>query len=188
MEMFPTFVPLFATLMGIVTVLLVPEARGRGFFEFLMVLILPSLLAESKVIDFRYFIATSKCVTSYEIFTVTIAVIAGYFYLRYAALGNLERRNFLSKGEMKTNVSVISQWTNLISGIIITGAAGTVIFLAIVTPVVAEAFQPIFKDQPLYMFAFAGCIGIVVVIILVAFQIQTRYAKETSGKDADEKT
>ncbi len=172
-ELFPTFVSFFAILMGITTVLLVPTARGRGFFEFLLVLILPAVLAESRLGGFPYFIVTSQSITYYEVFLVTIAIVGGYFYLRYATLGNLARRDFLSRGERKGEANAVNRWTNLVSGIIIVGAIGAATFLAIFAPAVAGVFQPLSKDQTFYAFALMGCIGIVVVGAIFAFQILT---------------
>jgi hypothetical protein len=181
MEIFPTFVSVFAILMGMTTIVLAPEAKGRGFFEFLMALILPSLLTESRALNFSHFITTSGGITYYEILAVTVAVVAGYFYLRHAALRNLTRRDFLSKGEIRENANVVDQWTDLISGMVIAGAAGIVVFLAIVTPIVADTLQYLFKAQPLFMFALAVCLGIIVVAVLLAFQIQARYMREPSS-------
>ena len=159
--------------MGTTTVLLVPTARGRGFFEFLLVLILPAVLAESRLGGFPDFIVTSQSITYYEVFLVTIAIVGGYFYLRYATLGNLARRDFLSRGERKGEANAVNRWTNLVSGIIIVGAIGAATFLAIFAPAVAGVFQPLSKDQTFYAFALMGCIGIVVVGAIFAFQILT---------------
>ncbi|UCF58457.1 MAG: hypothetical protein JSV15_05115, partial [Candidatus Bathyarchaeota archaeon] len=46
-ELFPSVVPFLAALMGFTTILVNPNSRGRGFLEFLVVLILPSVLAVS---------------------------------------------------------------------------------------------------------------------------------------------
>lgn len=170
-EVFPTFVSFFAILMGITTVLLVPDARGQGFFEFLLVLILPAILAESRLGGFPYFIVTSQSLTHYEVFVVTVAIVGGYFYLRYATWGNLARSDLLSKDEREGEANAVNRWTSFISGIIIAGAIGTTAFLAIVAPVIAGVFQPLFKDQTFYAFALMGCIGIVVVTAIFTFQI-----------------
>lgn len=173
-EVFPTFAPFFAILMGITSVLLVPAARGQGFFEFLLVLILPAILAESRIGGFPYFIATSQSITYYEVFVVTVAIVGGYFYLRYATLGNLAHRDFLSKGEGVGEANAVNRWTSFVSGITVVGAIGTAAFLAIVEPVVASVFQPLFKGQAFYAFALMGCIGIVVVVAIFAFQMLTK--------------
>jgi hypothetical protein len=172
-EVFPPFVSFFAVLMGIATVLVVPAARGRGFFEFLLVLILPAVLAESRLGGFSYFIVTSQSIAFHELFLVTIGVVGGYFYLRYTTLGNLARRSLLSRGERKNEANAVNSWTSFISGIIIFGAIGTATFLAIVAPAIAGVFQPLSNDQALYAFMLMGCLGIVVVGIIFAFQILT---------------
>lgn len=176
-EAFPTFVSFFAILMGITTVLLVPAARGRGFFAFLGVLILPAILAESKVGGFPYFIVTSQSITYFEVFVTTMATVGGYFYLKYTTLGNLARHDFLSKGGKESETNTINQWTSFISGIIIVSTIGTATFLAIIAPVVTNAFQPLLKNQPLYAIALMGCIGIMVVGVIFAFQIWTKKKK-----------
>lgn len=173
-EVFPTFVSFFAILMGITTVVLVPAARGRGFFEFLLVLILPAVLAESRLGGFPYFIVTSQSITYDEVFVITVAIVGGYFYIRYATWGNLAHRDLLSKGEREGEANAVSRWTSFIGGIIIAGAIGTAAFLAIVAPVVAGFFQPLFKDQTFYALALMGCIGIVMVIAIFAFQIPAK--------------
>lgn len=181
MEVSPTIVSVFAILMGVTTILLAPEAKGRGFFEFLIALILPALLTESRALNLSYFITTSESITNYQILAVTLAIVTGYFYLRQSALGNLARRDFLSKGEMKENVSAVDKWTNLTSGIVIAGATGIVVFLAIVAPIAAETLQHLFKAQPLFMFAFAVCLGIIVIAVLLAFQMQARYTQKSTS-------
>lgn len=179
-EVFPTFVSFFAILMGITTVLLVPAARGRGFFEFLLVLILPAVLAESRLGGFPYFIATSQSITYYEVFAVTVAIVGGYFYLRYATWGNLTHRDLLLKGEREGEANAVNRWTSFTSGIIIVGAIGTAAFLAIVAPVIASVFQPLFEDQTFYAFALMGCIGIVVVVTVFAFQMLAKTSQTHS--------
>ncbi len=172
-EVFPLFVSFFATLMGITTVLVVPAARGRGFFEFLLVLILPAVLAESRLGGFPNLIVTSQSIAYYQVFLVTIGIVGGYFYLRYATLGNLARRNLLSRGERKNEANAVNSWTSFTSGIIIVGAIGTAAFLAIIAPAIAGVFQPLSNDQALYAFVLMGCIGIVVIGAIFAFQILT---------------
>ena len=173
-EVFPAFVSFLAILMGITTVLLVPAARGRGFFEFLLVLIFPAVLAESRLGGFPYFIVTSQSITYYEVFVVTVAIVGGYFYLKYATWGNLAHHDLLLKGESEGEANAVDRWTSFISGIIIVGAIGTAAFLAIVAPVVAGVFQPLFKDETFYALALMGCIGIVVVATIFAFQIPAK--------------
>ncbi|MDH5389979.1 MAG: hypothetical protein OEX10_02355 [Candidatus Bathyarchaeota archaeon] len=170
-EAFPTFVSFFAVLMGITTVLLVPAARGRGFFEFLLLLVLPTVLAESRIGGFPYLIATSHSITYYQILIVNVTIVGGYFYLRYATLGNLLYRDFLLKGEGEGEANTVNKWTGFISGIIIVVAVGTAALLAIIAPVVTGVTRLIFKDLTFYAFALMGCIGIVAVGAILTFQI-----------------
>lgn len=177
-EGFPIFVSFFAILMGVTTVLLVPAARGRGFFEFLLVLILPAILAESRLGGFPHFIVSSQSITYYEVFVVTLLVVGGGFYLRFATWGNLVYRDLLSKGEREGEAKAVDWWTSFLSGIVIVGAVGVTVFLAVVAPVVAGVFQPLFKDQGFYALVLMGCIGIVAVVAIFAFQMsaKTKYA------------
>jgi len=168
---FPTFVSFFAVLMGITTVLLVPAAKGRGFFEFLLLLIIPTVLAESRIGGFPYLIATSHSTTYFEIFIVSVTIVGGYFYLRYATLGNLLYRDFLSKGEGEGEANTVDKWTGFISGVIILVAVGIAALLAIIAPVITGVIRLVFGDPNFYAFALMGFIGIVAVGAILTFQI-----------------
>jgi len=88
-ELFPLLVPLLAVLMGVTSVLVVPSSRGKGFFEFLVVLVMPTILAESRIGGTSGLLATTKSIGYLELSAITASVVGGYFYLRYATSANL---------------------------------------------------------------------------------------------------
>lgn len=165
---FPAIAPFFAILMGVFTVLLVPAARGRGFVEFLFVLILPALLAESRLGG--SIMPTSEGIFAYEVYAVAIAVVGGYFYLRYIASADLTHRELLSRGASEEDTCAISRWNNFITGAIVAAATATTAFLATATSILTKALQPYFAGLPLHIFLLETIIGVVVVAIIYYFQ------------------
>lgn len=185
-ELFPLVIPLLAVLMGVTTVLSVPSSRGRGFFEFLFTLILPALLAESRIGGTYRLLATAKSIGFYELSAITVSVVGGYFYLRYAALANLNRLELLSNGGNEKDVGAVSNWCNLITVLIVIGASGIAASLMVTVPIVADALRATATALPIYVLALAMGAGISMATILYIFQhsykepTQTRLANPTA--------
>ncbi|MFQ6065566.1 MAG: hypothetical protein ACE5L6_08840, partial [Candidatus Bathyarchaeia archaeon] len=123
-ELFPSVVPLLAVLMGVTTVLVVPSSRGRGFFEFLVVLILPAILVESRIGGSLHLFATIESIGYYELSVITASIVGGYFYLRYATLTKMSHLELLSNGGSEKNVAEASKRCNIITILIVIGASG----------------------------------------------------------------
>jgi len=161
--LFPVFTPLLATLMGFFSVLLVPDAKGRGFFGFLFVLILPVLLAESKVGGFL--LLTSGSSASYEVYAITITIIGGCFYLRYAVSTNSIHREFVLKGASQEDVGAISWWSNLIVASMVAGSVATASLLPFAAPILEKGFQQYVAAVPLFILVLTVGLGVVVVMM-----------------------
>jgi len=173
-ELFPSVVPFLAVLMGVTTVLVVPNSRGRGFLEFLVVLALPAILAVSRIGGSFRLLATTQSIGYYELSAVTVIIIGGYFFLRYGALANLSSLELLSNGGNKNDVAEASKSCNVITILIITGASGIAAFLMAAVPIVADAIQIAVVALPLYVLAFALGAGIATAAIFYVLQLSQK--------------
>jgi hypothetical protein len=170
-EFFPSVVPFLAVLMGVTTVFIVPSSRGRGFFEFLVVLILPAILAESRIGGSFNLLATTESISYYELSAVTLSIVGGYFYLRYAALANFRSLEFLSNGGNEKDVAKVNRWCNIMIGLIVITASGIAMLLMAAAPIVADALRATVAVLPLYVLALAMGAGIAITAILYIFQL-----------------
>jgi len=173
-ELFPSVVPFLAVLMGVTTVLVIPNSRGRGFLEFLVVLILPAVLAVSRIGGSFYLLATTQSIGYYELSAITVIIVGGYFYLRYAALANLSGLQLSSSGGNKNDVAEVSKRCNVITILVITGASGIAAFLMVTAPIVADALRTAAVTLPLYVLALALGAGIAITIVFYVFQLSQK--------------
>lgn len=173
-KLFPLATPLLTVLMGIVTVLVVPSSRGKGFFEFLFTLILPAVLAESRIGGSMRLLLTSESIGYYELSAVTAVVIGGYFYLKYVTLANLICQKLLSNGGDEKDVNEAGLECNLILILMTLGASGIAVALMITAPIFASAFQTLAFLSPFYILILATIAGAVVATALYVFKISYR--------------
>ncbi len=167
-DAFQAVVPVSAIAMGIFSTLLAPASRGRGFVEFLLVLIAPALLAESRLGGPA--IQLQNGIVAYEIYIVTVAVVGGYFYLRYKATADITRRDFLIRGADEEDVHVVSQRNSFVIGLVIVAATVTSALLATTTSFLTNALQQFFAGQPLHIFLIEMILGVIVVATIYHFQ------------------
>jgi hypothetical protein len=170
-EFFPLVVPFLAVLMGVTAFLIVPSSRGRGFFGFLVVLVLPAVLAESRIGGSFHLLATTESISYYELSAVTAIILGGYFYLRYSALTNLRIRELLSSGGSEEDVAKVNSWCNTMTGLIVVSASGITVFLMVTTSIIADALRATVAALPLYVLALAMGAGISIPTILYIFQL-----------------
>ena len=171
MELFPLLVPFFAVVMGFVSILVVPSSRGKGFFEFLAVLILPAVLAESRMGGFFGLLATIESIGYFEISAITASIVGGYFYLRYATLAHLSCLELLSNGGDERDVTKVSTWSNLMIILVVFGASGIAAALMAVAPIAADALRATFVALPLYVLILAMGGGIAITTILYILKL-----------------
>jgi hypothetical protein len=188
-EQFPLFAPLLAVLMGATSFLTSPNSRRKGFFEFLLVLILPSILAESRIVGSSGLIATKESPGYLLISAITVCIIGGYFYLRNAALANSNRLALLSSGGNELDVARVNQANNNIVGLIVLGACGTAFSLMAATPIFADALRGTLVSQPIYVVALAFGLALALLTLLYVFQLygkepRERHRKSNSSKEA----
>lgn len=170
-ELFPSVVPLLAVLMGVTAVLIVPTSQGRGFFEFLIVLILPAILAESRIGGSFGLLATTESIGYYELSAITVSIVGGYFYLRYALLANLNRLELLSSGGNEKDLAKISKRCNIMTILVVISASGIALFLMVTAPIVADALRTTVVAQPLHVLALAMGAGIAMTTVFYIFQL-----------------
>lgn len=178
--LFPTLAVFLAVLMGVTTVLIVPNSRGKGFFEFLVALILPALLAESRIGGSSGLLATIRSVSYYELSVITIAVVGGYFYLRYATLSSLARLGFLSSGGNEHKVDEANKRSNLTTVLIVIGGSAIAASSMVTVPLVADALRATVASLPLYVLILALMAGMAILTIFYVFQLshqKPRYSR-----------
>jgi hypothetical protein len=186
-EQFPLFAPFLAVLMGATSFMAFPNLRRRGFFEFLLVLILPSILAESRIVGSSGLIATKESPGYLLLSAITVCIIGGYFYLRYAALTNLNRLALLSSGGSELDVTRVNQANNNIVGLIVLGACGTAFSLMAATPFFADALRGTLVSQPIYVVASALGLALALLTLLYVFQLYGREPREQLRKPSPSK-
>ena len=178
-ELFPSVVPFLAVLMGVITVFIIPSSRGRGFNEFLVVLILPAILAESRIGGSFRLLATIEPIGHYELSAITVIIVGGYFYLRYATLANLRSLELLSNGGTQNDVAEVSKRCNIVIILIVISASGIAAFLMTTAPIVADVLRAAVVTLPLYVLGLALVAGITITTIFYIFQLsqeQTTHA------------
>lgn len=170
-ELFPMVAPILAVLMGVTSILIVPSSRGRGFFEFLIVLILPAILAVSRIGGQLGLLATTKSIGNLELSVATVSVVGGYFYLRYATLANLNQLELLSNEANEKDVAEVSKHSNIVTVLTTLGASGIAAFIMIMAPIAADTLRATVAAQPLNVLALAFGAGLAVTTIFYIFQL-----------------
>ena len=173
-EFFPLVAPFLAVLMGVMTIVAIPRARGRGFFEFLAILIMPAILAASRIGGTPHLLATVESIGYYDLSTVVVIVVGGCVYLRYAALANLNSLDLLSSGGNEKDVAEISRTCNFVIIAVALGGSGIAAFLTAVTLLVADAFRVTATLSPLYVLILALGAGVAIVTTFYIFQLPRR--------------
>lgn len=175
LELFPSIVGVLAGLMGVTTILVVPTARGKGFFELLVVLVAPAILAESRIGGSANLLAVTRTLGYHELTAVTVCIVGGYLYLRYAALANANRRQLLSDGGGEEDVAKASELGNLVSLLVVAGASAAAACLMLSAFVVTRALQATALVIPLGVLVLAMGVGITIVIAIVhMYQLPNR--------------
>jgi hypothetical protein len=173
-ELFPIVTSFLAILMGVTTILARPSSRGKGFFQFLIILVAPAILAESRIGGTIHLLATTESVGYSELSAITAIVVGGYFYLRYTALGNWRSRKLLSNGADEEDVADVSKQHNLILILIVVGASGTAASLMLTAPIVADALRATAAALPVNVLTLALSAGIALTMIFYMFQRRYR--------------
>ncbi len=163
-ELFPLFAPFLLVLMGLNTILFIPSSRGREFFGLLAALVLPAIVAESRIGGTYHLLATARSIGYYELTAVTVSIIGGCLYLKYAALGNSRRLELLSNGGAEEDLTRVSAWFNLTVLLIVVCASGISASFIALAPVTADALRTTVAVVPLNVLGLALGAGIAVVI------------------------
>jgi hypothetical protein len=158
-------------LMGITTILVVPSSRGKGFFEYLALLVFPAILAESRIGGSFRLIATIQSIGTHELAAGTVIIVGGYFYLRYATLTNLNHLELLDNGGGEEDVAEISWRSNIVAAITVLSASGLAALLLASTSSVSDAFRTTVGSFPLLSLTLALFAGLAVTIFLYTLQL-----------------
>lgn len=178
LSLFPIFVPFVTMAMGAATILIEPKSRGRGFLEFVVVLILPAVLAESRIGGSSRLIATVESIGYNELVAVVVCVFGGCVYLRYATLANLNSSDLLSRGGDDKTMAKLSIWSNLFTVLVVAGACGTAAISMIAVPIVAVPLQKVFVTLPIYFLVLTLGAGVAIITILYILRQSQRRSIE----------
>ncbi len=180
-ELFPSVVPFLAALMGVATVLVVPSSRGRGFLEFLAVLILPAILVESRIGGSFRLLETTESIGYYELSAITVTIVGGYLYLRYATLANLSRLELSSNGANEKDTAEANKRSNFVTLLLTTCASGITAPLMATAPTVADVLRATGATAPLYVLALAMGAGIAITTTLYILKLSRKKATRRLG-------
>lgn len=157
---FPSLVPLLAVLMGTVTLLVPKGSKGRGFFELLVVLIMPAILAESRIGGTQYLFGTTQSVGYLTLSVIVTCLVGGYFYLRYAISANSSSSEILSNGGDQEILDEVNLRSNLTTILLIIVASGVSWILMAATPIAGDVLRVRFSTLPLFVLFLATGAGI----------------------------
>jgi len=165
-EVFPVFAPFLAIVFGIITIVGVPSSRGRGYFEFIATLILPAVLAESRIGGSLSLLATTESISYNELSAIVVCVVGGYFYLRYSNLTDLNSHKLLANGGSQTDVLRVSTWSNMVTAVIVFCSSVTAVVLMTSVPILADVVRPAMVGSPVFVLGLAMGAGVVIVAIV----------------------
>jgi hypothetical protein len=177
-QLFPSVVPFLLILMGVNTVLLVPNSRAKGFFELLAVLILPAVLAESRIGGADHLLATAKSIGYYELAAITVITVGGCLYLRYATFANSRRLELLSNGCDEDDLAKVSEWSNMLVLLVVICASGASALLITVASIAAYALRPAIGMIQLNILGLA--LGAGTAIVIAVFYVDQLSKRESS--------
>jgi hypothetical protein len=162
-----------ATIIGVLSVILSPTARGKEFFAFLAILILPLLLAESSIIGWMTVQEMERSL--HQTYPMILMVIGGCLYLRYATEIKLMEKEQLSKGGDLHELAIIRSWSNIFAITIIACAMGVNAVLAefVIAIINQLSYQP--GESFIFLLIFAGIAG--VAILSSIYVISDKLAK-----------
>lgn len=176
-QLFPAIAPFLLVLMGVNTVLLVPNSRAKGFFELLAVLILPAVLAESRIGGSDHLLVTVKSIGYYELTAIVVMIIGGCLYLRYATFANSRRLELLSNGGAEDDLAKVTEWSNLLVLLVVICASGISAFSITVASIAAYALRPAIGIIPLNVLGLA--LGAGTVIVIAVFYVDQLSKRES---------
>lgn len=178
-ELFPSFVPFLAVLMGVTTVLVVSRARGRGFSEFVVVLVLPAILAESRIGGSFRLLATVESTGFFELAVIAVIVVGGYFYLRYATSANLVSLELLSNGGNEIDVAKATSRCNLTTTLVVLIASAMAAVLMTTGLIVADGLRGTVVVTPLYGLTLA--LGASIAIAMILYILRNSHKVSETG-------
>jgi len=109
-----------ASMLGVFSVVLIPAARGNEFAVFLIILIFPLILAESRLLGSM----TSQEIEMpfYQVYLISLVLVGGYLFLRHVTRIKLMEKELVSKGGDTQELTFVS-WRSSIFAITIIACA-----------------------------------------------------------------
>ncbi|MDH5450404.1 MAG: hypothetical protein OEX77_05805 [Candidatus Bathyarchaeota archaeon] len=198
--LFPAFVPLLSILFGISATLLNPFSKAKGFFTFILLLILPGLLAVSAVDWMNFFVNLTTFVsgtpanetmhpmietslTFNEVSIAIVTVVAGFFYLRFTRHINEETNQLTLRGGLSKNISEVKWSSILLLTTVVMSAAVTTILVIAAAHIVSYGL-PITGALPFHFLLFGA--GITIFIAIYAYSKILVRGVETGVKNIRE--
>jgi len=162
-----------ATMLGVLSVILIPEARGNEFAVFLIILILPLLSAESRLLG--SIIAQDIEIPFLQVYIVTLTTVGGCIYLRYTTWTKMMEKEFLSKGGEWKELKPVSWQGSLLMLTIIACAMGANALLAEFMTIVSSQISYSFGPPFILPLIITGIVSITIIVTVHA--IVERMAK-----------
>jgi hypothetical protein len=155
-----------ATMLGVLSVILIPEARGMEFSVFLIILVLPLLLAESRILG--WMAPQEMEVFFRQTYPTFLVVVGGCLYLRYATGMKLMGKELLLKGADPQELLTMRWWSSFFAITAIACAMGVNSIVAeFVTTVVNQlSYRP--TDSFIFLLILAGVVGAAILISIYA--------------------
>jgi len=180
MTLFPALVPLLSILFGISATWLNPSSKAKGFFTFILLLILPGLLAVSAVDWMNFFVNLTTFVsgtpanetvrpiiesslTFNEASIAIITVVAGFFYMRFTRHINEETNQLTSRGGLSKDIHEVKWKSSLLLTTVVMGAAVTTILVIAASHIVSNTVY-ITGALPFHLLLFGAGITIFIAI------------------------
>jgi len=160
-----------ALMIGIMSVIAIPEARGKEFAIFLIILVLPVLLTDSMLLSS---ILTQEIQMPFHYcYILSLTIIGGYLYVDYATWIRLVEKELLLKGGEQSELTIISRQNSMFALIIIACAMGINIVLAEFVIFMDNTFSFLFDRSFIFLLFFVGMVALVILTAVCSLAERT---------------
>lgn len=160
-----------ALMLGILGVAVIPETRGNEFALFLMTLILPLVMAESRLLS--SLMAQNIGMSFYQIYSVTIMIAGGYFYIRHVTWAKVMEKELGLKGGGEEELTLISWRSSLWAMAIVACAITLNATLAVFAVTITNQLSYPIGEPFVLLLIVAGIVAVAIVLIVYALAEKT---------------